>query len=113
MTEMKGYDVIISNSLLHHMKDPYDLWSAVINCAGKGCVVYIMDLSRPDNQDAAELLVETYSADEPEVLKRDFYNSLCAAYRPEEVLGQLRESGLESLALETISDRHMIIYGKI
>jgi hypothetical protein len=50
-----------------------------------GAPVLVMDLMRPASPAAAEALVEQYAAGEPEVLRRDFYNSLLAAFEPGEV----------------------------
>jgi hypothetical protein len=45
------------------------------------------------------------------VLKRDFYNSLCAAFTPDEVRSQLSEASLDCLEVKTISDRHVVVSG--
>ena len=42
------YDLIFSNSLLHHLPDPQVLWQAVKKHAKPGVYVAIMDLLRPD-----------------------------------------------------------------
>lgn len=70
-----------------------------------------MDLKRPQTLDEACALMETYVANEPEILKRDFYNSLLAAFEEREVLEQLREAKLEHLLVKVVSDRHVIIAG--
>ncbi|MDH5633477.1 MAG: class I SAM-dependent methyltransferase [Gammaproteobacteria bacterium] len=106
-----GADVIISNSLLHHMNDAMDLWRSVKQCSVPGSIVYVADLFRPQTTEAAQHIVDTYSEGEPEVLRTDFYHSLLAAYRPDEVEAQLREAGLIGLKVETTSDRHMRISG--
>ena len=106
-----GYDAVISNSLLHHLADPQVLWHSITRYARPGAPVFIMDLSRPDNTAAARALMEQYAAGEPEILRQDFYNSLCAAYRTEEIATQLKTAGLGHLTIETISDRHFIVYG--
>ncbi|MGF1642818.1 MAG: class I SAM-dependent methyltransferase [Thiotrichales bacterium] len=108
---LPSYDTIISNSLLHHLDDPRVLWQAVARHATAGAAVFIMDLMRPDSEAIAARLVETYASDEPEVLQRDFFHSLCAAYRPEEVRAQLAGAGLGQLQVEIISDRHWIASG--
>ena len=59
---------------------------------------------------AAEL-VERYCGGEPEILKRDFYNSLLAAYRPEEVRKHLFSTGFDFLKVDVVSDRHFVIWG--
>jgi ubiquinone/menaquinone biosynthesis C-methylase UbiE len=106
-----GYDVILSNSLLHHMRDPVALWETVKSSAKPGAPVFVMDLLRPHGTRAARALVELYAAGEPELLQRDFYNSLCAAYRPEEIEAQLEKTGLMQLKVEVVSDRHWVAYG--
>ena len=46
------------------------------------------------------------------MLKEDFYNSLLAAFTPAEVEDQLAAAGL-SLEIETISDRHLLVSGRL
>lgn len=107
-----SYDVVISNSLLHHLADPAALWNTIVSAAKPGASIFIMDLLRPASEAAAHLLVQTYSGNEPEVLQRDFYNSLLAAYTEEEITEQLGASGLSGLSIRAVSDRHLIIFGK-
>ena len=107
----QGYDAVLSNSLLHHLSEPMVLWKTVVRCARPGARVFIMDLLRPSSRVAAQALVDEYADSEPEVLRRDFFNSLLAAYRLEEVADQLARAGLADLRLEQVSDRHWIVYG--
>ena len=72
-------------------------------------MVFVADLFRPRDRAEAGRLVELYSAREPEALKRDFFNSLLAAFTPEEVKGQLSRSGLDGFKVEVVSDRHMAV----
>lgn len=105
------FDAVISNSLLHHLNDPSALWSAVRRAADDATAIFVMDLMRPSSAEAAQALVDKYASDEPEILQRDFQNSLHAAYRPEEVREQLTEAGLSHLEVEPVSDRHFVAYG--
>jgi SAM-dependent methyltransferase len=107
------FDAILSNSLLHHLNDPLSLWKAARAHAGPGAALLVMDLLRPATRAAAEQLVAEYARGEPEVLRRDFYNSLLAAYRPDEVRDQLVSCGLSRLRVEVVSDRHLIAYGEL
>lgn len=107
------FDAVASNSLLHHLRDPLDLWQAARALAGSGAAVLVMDLFRPGCVDEAENIVAAYAGNEPEVLRRDFFNSLLAAYRPPEIRDQLVRAGMESLRIETVSDRHLIVYGTL
>ncbi|MEQ8277283.1 MAG: class I SAM-dependent methyltransferase [Deltaproteobacteria bacterium] len=106
------FDAVISNSLLHHLHDPDVLWAEVVRVANPGAVVLVADLSRPDSADAVDRLVEQYAANEPEVLRRDFRNSLHAAFTTEEIEAQLARHGL-ALEVERISDRHVAIHGRL
>ena len=107
------YDLIVSNSLLHHLADPGVLWSAISRWGAAGSSVFVMDLLRPASDADARALVQHYAASEPDVLRHDFYHSLSAAYRPGEVRGQLAAAHLERFALEVVSDRHWIVWGRL
>jgi ubiquinone/menaquinone biosynthesis C-methylase UbiE len=105
------YDLVCSNSLLHHLAEPKHLWEAVATWSHAQSAVFVMDLMRPSSEAEARRLVDEYSRDEPEVLRRDFYNSLLAAYRPDEVRDQLDRAGLRQLRVEAVSDRHWLVAG--
>jgi len=106
------YDMIFSNSLLHHLDDPAVLWSTIRDWANPGCRVFIMDLLRPDDRATAERFVKQYAADEPPVLQNDFLHSLLAAYEAEEISEQLLRIDLP-LCVEVVSDRHVIAWGNV
>ncbi len=110
---LPAYDAIVSNSLLHHLHDPQVLWRSIRAMGRPGAAVLVMDLFRPPSPQAALDIVETYAAGEPEVLRRDFHNSLLAAFEPGEVLAQLGASGLGDLEVRTVSDRHLLVVGHL
>lgn len=105
-----GYEVIFSNSLLHHLPVPAILWQSIKTYAKAGARIAVMDLLRPDSVEAAHALVDSYAAEEPEILRHDFYYSLLAAFTLEEIANQISEAGLD-LSIEQISDRHVFIKG--
>ncbi len=105
------YDTLISNSLLHHLHDPQVLWQQIRNWGTPGAAVLVMDLYRPPSKHAAKSIVEHYAADSPDILQKDFFNSLCAAFTKEEIRQQLEKSGLEAFQVEIVSDRHLAIWG--
>jgi trans-aconitate methyltransferase len=104
------YDGVVSNSLLHHLHDPSVLWAAVVRRAKTGAPVVVMDLQRPPTVDDARHLTQTHAAGAPEVLRRDFFNSLCAAFTVDEVAEQLRQAGL-ALDVHAVGDRHLVVAG--
>jgi SAM-dependent methyltransferase len=106
------YAAIVSNSLLHHLHRPAVLWQTVCRYAAPGTKIFIADLFRPDSEEDARRLVNEAGAEEPEILRRDFYNSLLAAFEAGEVEAQVREAGLDALRVEKISDRHLAVFGE-
>ena len=107
------YDVILSNSLLHHLHEPRILWEIVCRYSRAGTLVYVMDLFRAASREQAAALTEQYCGTEPVVLKQDFFNSLLAAFTLEEVRDQLTGAGLGYLTVSRISDRHLLVAGTI
>lgn len=107
------FHAVVSNSLLHHMHQPETLWQTIRRVAGEGTAIYIMDLQRPDSTEIAAQIVDHYAADEPETLRSDFYNSLLAAFTPDEVRQQLADAGLKGLDVEVVSDRHLLVQGAL
>ena len=106
-----NYNVIISNSLLHHLHEPDVLWESIKQWGAPGSLVFIMDLMRPESENVAREFVDLYAGREPQVLREDFYHSLCAAFLPEEVQSQLDLAGLSHLNIKIVSDRHLIVFG--
>lgn len=107
------YDAVLSNSLLHHLPNPRTLWDTVRRCGKPGAVVLVMDLMRPADAATVDALVSIHAAHAPPVLRRDFENSLYAAYEVDEVRKQLAEAGLSNLDVQPISDRHLAVSGRL
>jgi len=105
-----SYEIIFSNSVLHHLPDPQALWRTIKKYSRQGTRIVIMDLLRPACVEDAQAMVQAYAANEPEILQRDFYHSLLAAFSIEEINTQLAQAGL-NLNVEQISDRHVFITG--
>ena len=108
-----AFDLVFSNSILHHINDVDPLWAEVKRLGNPGAVVFLRDLARPSSEKDALDLVEKYSGDESDLLKEEFYRSLLAAYTPGEVRAQLERSGLSGLEVEMASDRHLDVFGRL
>lgn len=112
--ETQAYDLILSNSLLHHLHDPQVLWRSLPALGRSGALVLIMDLMRPASSSSAAALVERYVGGASPVLRQDFQHSLFAAFEPAEVEDQLREAGLQhALSVQVVSDRHLAVLGRL
>lgn len=110
--EHQAFDAVISNSLLHHLLVPDVLWQTIRHAAKPRAAVCVMDLLRPHSREEATRLLALHAADAPQILRRDFFNSLLAAYEIEEVRAQLRTAALSQFQVEAVSDRHMLIFGR-
>jgi ubiquinone/menaquinone biosynthesis C-methylase UbiE len=106
------FDAVVSKDLLHHLPDPAVLWAEVKRLGRPGAAVFVMDLIRPETPEAAERVVEGVATGEPDVLKRDFFNSLCAAFTVDEVVEQIGRAGLD-LRAARVSDRHWLAEGRL
>jgi len=107
------FDAIISNSLLHHLYNPMTLWQAVKQDAKPGAPVLVMDLIRPASVVEAMQLVRKHASEASPLLQNDYYHSLLASYRLQEVKKQLYKADLDHFQVEVVGDRHILIWGKM
>jgi ubiquinone/menaquinone biosynthesis C-methylase UbiE len=108
----QSFDVVLSKDLLHHLPDPMVLWSEVMRLGRPGAAIYVMDLMRPDSEEAARAMVKEGAGSEHPILQRDFYQSLLAAFTMDEVRAQVAAAGLD-LTVALIGVRHMLIKGTL
>jgi 2-polyprenyl-3-methyl-5-hydroxy-6-metoxy-1,4-benzoquinol methylase len=106
-------DAVLSNSLLHHVPNPLQFWNRLRQLVKPGSPVLVMDLLRPDSPEEAQAIVDRYAAGEPEILRRDFYHSLLAAFTEDEVTTQLARMNLTRLLIDVPDDRHWVVGGLI
>ena len=106
-------DAVVSNSLLHHVLNPLQFWYRLRQLVKPGSPVLVMDLLRPESPEEAQAIVDRYATKEPGILRRDFYNSLLAAFTEDEVAAQLAEMNLSRLIVDVVDDRHWVVSGII
>jgi cyclopropane fatty-acyl-phospholipid synthase-like methyltransferase len=107
------FDAVLSNSLLHHLPNPLQFWNKLRQLVKPGSPVLVMDLLRPDSPEEAQAIVDRYASGAPAVLRRDFFNSLMAAFTEDEVTTQLARMNLTRLLIDVIDDRHWVVGGTI
>jgi 2-polyprenyl-3-methyl-5-hydroxy-6-metoxy-1,4-benzoquinol methylase len=106
-------DAAVSNSLLHHVPNPLQFWYRLRQLMKSGSPVLVMDLLRPESPEEAQAIVDRYAAQEPEILRRDFYRSLLASFTEDEVAAQLAEMNMSRLMIDVVDDRHWVVSGII
>ena len=108
------YEVIISNSFLHHLADPMILWNAIHDYGLPDAAILIIDLLRPASDKDAQSMVDKYIPHAPSLLRQDMMHSLRAAFTLDEVTSQVQKAGLaENLCLTMASPFQFAAYGKL
>jgi 2-polyprenyl-3-methyl-5-hydroxy-6-metoxy-1,4-benzoquinol methylase len=107
------FDAVLSNSLLHHLPNPLQFWHKLRQLVKPGAPVLVMDLLRPGSPEEAQAIVDRYAAGAPAILRRDFFNSLLAAFTEDEITTQLARLNLTRLLIDVIDDRHWVVGGTI
>ncbi len=106
-------DVLVSNSLFHHIHDPGQFWQAIKKLSSSRTIHFHKDLRRPKTILDSIELQQKYLPEAPSVLKKDFLASLHAAFTLEEVERQLKSEGLSTLNVSEVDDRYLQIVGTI
>ena len=104
----KSFDVIICNSVLHHVSDSSLFWNTIFRLIRKNGVICLMDLLRPKSIKEMDNVLLKYGTKDP-ILLDDFKNSLKAAYTVNEVSQQLDGYNNISFNIKPVSDRHFFV----
>ncbi len=100
------FDVVMSNSLVHHLPDPFPALQEAVRVTRPGGLLFFRDLARPETAEELESLVTQYAGNESEPARRMFAESLRAALRLEEIQQLLADLGFPPESVELTSDRH-------
>jgi ubiquinone/menaquinone biosynthesis C-methylase UbiE len=111
-----AFDVVMSNSVVHHMAEPVDLLREMWRLLKPGGVLFVRDLLRPDRAETLEGLVLQYaslplssSKEERSMHERQralFAASLHAALTVDEMRAVTGALGLPEDSVRATSDRH-------
>ncbi len=101
-----AFDMVISNSLVHHIPEPKQFLAEVKRVLRPGGGLFIKDLHRPASEEELARLVDTYAEGCSPYQRRIFADSLHAALTVEEVAALCEEVGLSGVEVKRTSDRH-------
>jgi ubiquinone/menaquinone biosynthesis C-methylase UbiE len=100
------FDVVISNSLIHHLPDPLPFLKELKRVIKPNGAILIRDLIRPPSEEVINTLVEGIGTEYDEHQKMLFRDSLHAAFTLDEVNQLISAAGLEDVKVYQSSDRH-------
>lgn len=103
------FDLVMSNSLLHHLHDPLPFWRQVKRLAGFHGAIMIQDLCRPESLCQSRALVRQHTSEESPILQQLFHQSLLAAFTPAEIRRQLKAVVFPAATVRKINDRHLVV----
>lgn len=101
-----GFDVVMSNSIVHHIPAPESLFAELMGLLAPGGTLFVRDLERPASEDALNALVATYAANDTPKQRGLFADSLRAALTLDEVISLVARFGIPPSAVARTSDRH-------
>jgi ubiquinone/menaquinone biosynthesis C-methylase UbiE len=106
------FDMLVSNSLVHHLPDPLSFFGEVKRIVKLGGAMLIRDLIRPQNDQIVNELVAKIGANYDSHQQQLFHDSLKAGLTLEEVQELIDRVGLIQVKLSQSSDLHWTIERK-
>ena len=103
------FDMLISNSLVHHLPDPASFFGEVKRLVRPGGAILIRDLIRPESDELVNSLVDSLDADYDLKQQQLFRESLQAGLTLAEVQAAIDLVGLENVKLTQSSELHWSI----
>lgn len=100
------FDVVMSNSIVHHIPEPMDCLKQAVMVTRDGGRLFFRDLMRPNDQASLDQLVETHAGDDNDHQRKMFAESLHAALTVEEMQHLVVKLGFAADGVKATSDRH-------
>jgi len=100
------FDVVMSNSILHHIPEPIDVLREAVRVTRSGGLLFFRDLLRPETEDQLNQLVAAYTTGANDHQQRMFAESLHAALSLDEIRTLISGLGFSADGVQPTSDRH-------
>ncbi|MFQ4144092.1 class I SAM-dependent methyltransferase [Chlorogloeopsis sp. ULAP02] len=100
------FDLIVSNSLVHHLPDPLSFFSEIKRVLKPNGGIFLRDLFRPADEATMNALVNSIGKEYNEYQKKLFRDSLHAALTLDEVKQLISLIDLQKVEIYQSSDRH-------
>jgi ubiquinone/menaquinone biosynthesis C-methylase UbiE len=100
------FDVVISNSIVHHIPEPGTVIAEAVRVTRPGGRLFFRDLLRPSDESTVAQLVATYAGEADVRQRKMFDDSLRAALSLDEVREMVVALGFDPESVAATSDRH-------
>lgn len=107
--EDHSFDVVFSNTILHHLPRPEQMVIEAWRVLKPGGVMLIRDLYRPVNEKRLDELVALHARDATPRQRELFHASLKAALTPDELKSMVQTISMPGVEVVTDTDRHVSI----
>jgi ubiquinone/menaquinone biosynthesis C-methylase UbiE len=101
-----SFDLVLCNSVLHHIGDPARLFAEIRRIAKPGAAILLRDLRRP-SRFGFPLHARWYGRHYEGLMYRLYRDSVRAAYTPEEISAMLNAAGISGARLFTHGATHL------
>ena len=108
-----AFDMVLSNSLVHHIPEPTLFFREMNRVARPGAALFVKDLHRPQTEAELEHLVDSYATDCTDYQRRAFWESLHAGLTVAEVLSICRSLEIPGANVRRCSDRHWCLERRV
>ena len=109
----KEITLLVSNSFIHHIDDIDNFFKFIIDLSTKETINFHKDLIRPKDKQTALNLKDKCSRKYNTILTNDYYASLKASYRRDELQKKILEFNLNSMNVIEETKEYLIVYGKV
>ena len=113
ISEKKHINLLVSNSLIHHLTNINQFLECIISLSCERTLNFHKDLMRPINEKYAMELRAECASKYNAILTSDYYASLQAAYRADELRNSILEKNLNHLDVLEEDNKYLILYGSV
>ena len=113
ISDKKQINLLVSNSLIHHLTHINDFFECILSLSRENTLNFHKDLIRPMNEKYALKLKAECASKYNETLTCDYYASLQASYRADELRNLIADKNLIHLDVLEEDNMYLIVYGSV
>ena len=113
ISDKKHINLLVSNSLIHHITHINEFFECILSLSSENTLNFHKDLIRPINEKYALKLKAECALKYNETLTSDYYASLQASYRVDELRNLILDKNLVHLDVLEEDNKYLILYGSV